>query len=109
MLFRSEEDSDDSEPKKVSRKQSNVSNGKKGKKAEDEEMGGEGEEEKKELFVKNLSFNIDEDALNEAFGKFGEISNIKMLRLPDGRPKGIAFIEFANGKEAQKAINALNN
>jgi len=66
-----------------------------------EEAGGE---EKKELFIGNLSFNIDEDALNTHFEKYGEIIKIKVLMRPDGSSKGLAFLEFANAKDCTKAL-----
>lgn len=63
-----------------------------------------GEEEKKELFVSNLPFSMDQDNIHSHFEKYGEISNIKVLTRPDGKPKGIAFILFENHKDAKKAL-----
>jgi len=114
-----EEDSDSDVPVKAApRKISNVSatNKKKGAAAakkdesEDEDMEEEKgddddeDESKKEIFVGNLSFKFDEDALYEHFGKYGEVTNVKLPRKPDGLSKGIAFIEFGSSKFAAKAI-----
>lgn len=49
-------------------------------KANKEEDGEEEEEGKKELFVRNLAFTVDEDGINSHFEKYGEITNIKLLR-----------------------------
>lgn len=58
---------------------------------------------KRELIVKNLTFNIDEDAIHAHFEKYGEITNIKLLKRPDGKSKGMGFVEFAEAKDAKKA------
>lgn len=65
------------------------------------------DETKRELFVGNLSFQIDEDTLASHFEKYGEITNIKIPQ-KDGRSKGIAFIEFATSKIAKKALDGEN-
>jgi nucleolin len=119
----SDSDSDDSDKPAV-RKQSNVS-AKATKKAaakdssDDEEMAvaatnghAAAEEEfvgdgQKECFIGNLSFQTSEDGLRRRFQKHGNIVNFKMPQR-DGRPTGIAFIEFATPAEAKKAIDNEN-
>lgn len=112
----SEEDSDaDSEEEKPKRKQSNVSNGKKNAKKEEseeeqngfEEVKGGEDDDKKELFVGNLSFQTTEDSLGQAFGEYGTVTNVKLPQ-NNGQPKGFAFVEFATHKEAQAALDAYN-
>ena len=66
------------------------------------------EEDKTELFVGNLAFATSEQTIRQAFSKFGQITNIKMPTDPQGRPKGFAFINFANSKDANKACAGLN-
>jgi nucleolin len=116
----SDEDSDEeSEEEKPKRKQSNVSNGKKNAKKEEsdeeeaeektngfEEVRGE-DDDKKELFVGNLSFHTTEDSLAQAFGEYGTVTNVKLPQ-NNGQPKGFAFVEFATHKEAQAALDAYN-
>jgi RNA recognition motif-containing protein len=61
------------------------------------------------LFVGNLSFNITENALQDAFSAHGTVieTNLMMDRAT-GRPRGFAFITMSTPEEAQKAIEAMN-
>jgi nucleolin len=60
----------------------------------------------KELFVKNLSWNTDENKLGEFFGKFGEVVNVKVLYdKMTGKARGLGFVEFGTRAEAQEAID----
>lgn len=57
------------------------------------------------LYVGNLSYDTDENALRELFGKAGAI---KAITIPTdrmtGRPRGFAFVEMDSPNEALKAI-----
>src|SRR5499427_7094952 len=61
------------------------------------------------LFVENLSFNITENELQDAFAAHGTVveANLMMDRAT-GRPRGFGFITMSSPEEAQKAIDALN-
>src|SRR4051795_12677457 len=61
------------------------------------------------LFVGNLSFNITENALQDAFAAHGTVveANLMMDRAT-GRSRGFAFVTMGSAEEAQKAIDALN-
>ena len=61
------------------------------------------------LFVGNLSFNITENDLQDAFAAHGTVveANLMMDRAT-GRPRGFAFVTMGSPEEAQKAIEALN-
>ena len=61
------------------------------------------------LFVGNLSFNITENDLQDAFAAHGTVveTNLMMDRAT-GRPRGFAFVTMDSPEEAQKAIDALN-
>src|SRR5512144_226549 len=61
------------------------------------------------LFVGNLSFNITENDLQDAFAAHGTVveANLMMDRAT-GRPRGFAFVTMSTDEEAQKAIDALN-
>jgi cold-inducible RNA-binding protein len=61
------------------------------------------------LFVGNLSFNITENDLQDAFAAHGTVieANLMMDRAT-GRPRGFAFVTMGSPEEAQKAIAALN-
>ena len=61
------------------------------------------------LFVGNLSFNITENDLQDAFAAHGTVTetNLMMDRM-SGRPRGFGFVTMSTAEEAQKAIAALN-
>jgi RNA recognition motif-containing protein len=61
------------------------------------------------LFVGNLSFNITENDLQDAFAAHGTVveANLMMDRAT-GRPRGFAFVTMSTPEEAQKVIDALN-
>ena len=61
------------------------------------------------LFVGNLSFNITENDLQDAFAAHGTVveANLMMDRAT-GRPRGFAFVTMSTDEEAQKAIDGMN-
>jgi RNA recognition motif-containing protein len=61
------------------------------------------------LFVGNLSFNITENDLQDAFAAHGTVTETNlMMDRTTGKPRGFAFITMATPEEAQKAIASLN-
>src|SRR5206468_5707006 len=61
------------------------------------------------LFVGNLSFNITENDLQDAFAAHGTVVEADlMMDRATGRPRGFAFITMSTPEEAEKAISALN-
>ena len=61
------------------------------------------------IYVGNLPYSIDENALRNAFTEFGDVSScaIIMDRF-SGQSKGFGFVEMPNDSEAEQAIQALN-
>jgi len=61
------------------------------------------------LFVGNLSFNVTENDLQDAFAAYGTVveANLMMDRAT-GRSRGFAFITMSSPEEAEKAITAMN-
>jgi len=61
------------------------------------------------LFVGNLSFNLTEQDLREAFAPFGTVTDVAvMLDRATNRPRGFAFVSMSSKEEADKAIQGLN-
>jgi nucleolin len=108
----SDEDSEDEQPKKAVRKQSNVSKKSAKKDSDDEddfeEVKGDEDADKKELFVGNIAFGTTEDSLAAGFSEYGTIVNMKLPLNERGQPKGFAFVEYATHKEAKAALDAFN-
>jgi nucleolin len=63
--------------------------------------------DKLELFIKSLSFNVDENMLYEIFSKYGTTTKVKLVQ-KDGQSRGIAFIEYEKHSDAAKALAAEN-
>ena len=61
------------------------------------------------LYVGNLSYNIRDDDLQQAFAQYGNVSSAKVMMDRDtGRSKGFGFVEMGTDAEAQSAINGMN-
>ncbi|XP_044748099.1 RNA-binding protein 28 isoform X2 [Coccinella septempunctata] len=60
-------------------------------------------EKRARLVVKNLPFNTTEENLREHFVKFGDVSDIHILKKEDGKLTGCAFIQFKLVQKARKA------
>ncbi|XP_056849505.1 multiple RNA-binding domain-containing protein 1 [Raphanus sativus] len=61
------------------------------------------------IIVKGLSKYITEDGLRGVFSTKGEITDVKLMRLCDGRSRQFAFIGFRKEEEAQEAITYFNH
>ena len=60
------------------------------------------------LYVGNLSYNVRDEDLQQAFAQYGSVSSAKVMMDRDtGRSKGFGFVEMSDA-DAQKAIQALN-
>ena len=63
----------------------------------------------KNIYVGNLNYNTDEEALRQAFSQYGQVDNVNIVRDRDtGQPRGFAFVEMANDSEAETAMQQLN-
>jgi RNA recognition motif-containing protein len=61
------------------------------------------------IYVGNLSYTATEDDLREAFSQYGKVSSVNIVKDREtGRPRGFAFVEMADGREAATAIQELN-
>lgn len=63
----------------------------------------------KKLYVGNISYAVDQDALQALFAPFGAVQSVKLITdNQTGRSKGYGFVEMTNDEEAAKAIADLN-
>ncbi|GGD41354.1 RNA-binding protein [Malaciobacter pacificus] len=61
------------------------------------------------IYVGNLSYRMDDKALEEVFSKFGEVKSAKVIMDREtGRSKGFGFIEMVDSSAGSEAIEALN-
>lgn len=54
------------------------------------------------------SKNNTEDEFYEAFSKFGNVEDVKLVKERDGRSKGVAYVKFSKTSEAANACESLN-
>ncbi|MGZ3690283.1 MAG: RNA recognition motif domain-containing protein [Pseudobdellovibrio sp.] len=63
----------------------------------------------KKIYVGNISFNMDEQALTGLFAAYGTVESARIITdRESGRSKGFAFVEMATDTEAATAIEKLN-
>lgn len=61
------------------------------------------------LYVGNLSFNTDEGALQAAFSRFGEVSDVKVVTDREtGRSRGFGFVTMADANATRDAIAQMD-
>jgi cold-inducible RNA-binding protein len=61
------------------------------------------------LYVGNLSFHTSEQALQDAFSRFGEVIEARIVMDREtGRSRGFAFVSMADAEGARKAIAQLD-
>lgn len=61
------------------------------------------------LFVRNLSWGVNNDMLAEAFAAFGTVTEAVVINDKEtGRSRGFGFVTFETPEEAQAAIEGMN-
>ena len=61
------------------------------------------------IYVGNLDFSTHEDQLQTLFAAYGAVKTVTTVNDRDtGQPRGFAFVEMTNGREARNAIHTLN-
>ncbi|ORZ41671.1 hypothetical protein BCR44DRAFT_122977 [Catenaria anguillulae PL171] len=68
---------------------------------DDEEVSNPGNQ----LYVRGLSFRTTEPELRDLFGKYGELTEVNVVKDPHlNECRGFAFVKFANPEDAASAI-----
>ena len=61
------------------------------------------------IYVGNLSYDTDDQALREVFEKYGSVDSVNVIfDKYSGRSKGFGFIEMPDNSEAQTALDELD-
>jgi RNA recognition motif-containing protein len=61
------------------------------------------------IFVGNLSFQTSQDELTSAFAAYGNVERVNVVTDRDsGQPRGFAFVEMTEKRDAETAISQLN-
>ncbi|CAK1541645.1 unnamed protein product [Leptosia nina] len=67
------------------------------------------EVERNKLFVKNLPFShCTREALADIFNKHGALKDVRVVTFKDGKPKGLAYIEYEDESSANAALEKTN-
>lgn len=61
------------------------------------------------LYVGNLSFNVNNQGLEDLFTPFGSVRSAQVIQDRDtGRSKGFGFVEMNDANDARKAMEELS-
>jgi RNA recognition motif-containing protein len=61
------------------------------------------------IYVSNLSFNVQDEDLREFFTPYGEVTSAKIINDREtGRSRGFGFVEMSDDAAAKKAIADLD-
>ena len=61
------------------------------------------------IYVSNLSFNVQDEDLREFFTEYGEVSSAKVITDKfTGKSRGFGFVEMPDEESAKKAIQELD-
>ncbi len=62
------------------------------------------------IYVGNLSTDVSDDELREAFEAFGEVRSINIVRDRDsGESRGFGFVQMPSATEGRAAIEGMND
>ena len=62
------------------------------------------------IYISNLSFNVQDEDLKEFFTPYGEVSSAKIIiDKATGQSRGFGFVEMNDDEAAKKAIAELND
>ena len=61
------------------------------------------------IYVGNLSFNTEEQGLQDLFTTYGPVESVRLIRdQMTGRSRGFGFVEMSTEQEAKAAVSALD-
>jgi RNA recognition motif-containing protein len=61
------------------------------------------------IYVGNLSFDATESDIEHAFGEFGEVKSVNIIKDREtGRSRGFGFVEMGDQQSGRQAIEAMN-
>ncbi|CAJ1335917.1 unnamed protein product [Effrenium voratum] len=62
-----------------------------------------------QVFFAGAPFDLSEDAIRRLFKRAGDVANLRLFRLKDGRSRGMGYITYASAKQARRAVRDLHN
>ena len=62
------------------------------------------------IYVGNLSYEVTEEDLKQAFEDFGQVESVRIIKDKySGQSKGFGFVDMPSKAEGQSAIEGLNS
>lgn len=62
----------------------------------------------KNLYIKNISEEVDEGVLRELFSPFGDIASLVVIKDENGRSRGFGFVCYYQPEHSRRAITEMN-
>ncbi|XP_020581630.1 28 kDa ribonucleoprotein, chloroplastic [Phalaenopsis equestris] len=69
----------------------------------------QGEANRRKLYVVNLPWSYSASDLENLFGQCGAVDYVEVIKMQDGRNRGLAFVTMDSPEAAQAAIDKLNS
>lgn len=61
------------------------------------------------LYVGNMSYQLEENVLEDAFNEFGKVLSVKIITdHATGKSKGFGFIEMETSEQAQNCVESMD-
>ncbi|XP_053181607.1 squamous cell carcinoma antigen recognized by T-cells 3 isoform X1 [Scomber japonicus] len=60
--------------------------------------------EKQKIFISGLPFSCTKEQLEEISKKYGTVVDVRLVTYRSGKPKGLAYVEFADETQASQAV-----
>ncbi|KAM5290328.1 LOW QUALITY PROTEIN: polyadenylate-binding protein 1-like [Glossophaga mutica] len=60
------------------------------------------------VYIKNFGDSVNDERLEDVFGKFGPILSVKVMTDDSGKSKGFGFVRFQCHEDAQKAVDEMD-
>uniref|UniRef100_A0A3B4B197 RRM domain-containing protein n=1 Tax=Periophthalmus magnuspinnatus TaxID=409849 RepID=A0A3B4B197_9GOBI len=64
--------------------------------------------EKHKIFISGLPFSCTKEQLEEICQSHGSVKEVRLVTYRSGKPKGLAYVEFANESQASQAVLKLD-
>ncbi|XP_058118599.1 RNA-binding protein 28-like [Anopheles ziemanni] len=61
------------------------------------------------VIIRNLSYRITESKLRKEFERFGTLEEVNILKRPDGKLVGCAFLQYSTKEESDRAIQEMDS
>jgi|LakMenEpi03Aug12_release.lakeMendotaPanAssembly.Ray.scaffolds.fasta_scaffold453033_3 RNA recognition motif-containing protein len=61
------------------------------------------------LVLKNISYRASTENITELVSRYGKVTDVKLLKTPEGVSRGLAFVELDPAENTEDVISQLND